>query len=152
MTSNARRAAVLEQVLRGAFEGDRTAVAALCTEDVKAWTPERAVSSRDELMAELDRREDAFSGAEADIVPLDVGGEFACAEWSVTLTHTGKFELADGRVIEPTGARLTVHGATVAEFSGEQICALRQYWDELGALEQIAAAAAASATSPSNPD
>jgi hypothetical protein len=29
----------------------------------------------------------------------------------------------------------------VAEFSGERICALRQYWDEHGALEQVAAAA-----------
>ncbi|HEX3334055.1 MAG TPA: nuclear transport factor 2 family protein [Acidimicrobiales bacterium] len=141
MTSNARRAAVLEEVLRAALQGDQRALTRLCTDDVKAWTPDRATSSRDELVEELGRREQAFSSADAEVVPLDVGGDFACAEWTVTLTHTGKFELADGNVIEPTGARVTVHGATVAEFSGEQVCALRQYWDELGALEQIAAAA-----------
>ena len=152
MTSNAKRAAVLEQFLRGSLDGDREAVVAHCTEDVKAWTPERTVSSRDELLAELDRREDAFSfsdsGAQADIMVLDVGGEFACAEWSVSLTHTGKLELADGRVVEPTGARVTVHGVTVAEYSGERICALRQYWDELGALEEVTAAG----VSPAQPD
>jgi ketosteroid isomerase-like protein len=146
MTSNAQRAAVLEKLLRGALDGDRAVVAAQCTEDVKAWTPEHSVSSRDELLAELDRREDTFrgSGADADVVLLDVGGDFACAEWSVTLTHTGKLELPDGRVLEPTGARVTVHGVTVAEFSGERICALRQYWDELGALEELAAASGVS--------
>jgi hypothetical protein len=152
MTSNAQRAAVLEQLLRGALAGDRAAVGVLCTEDVRAWTPERAISSRDELLAELDRREDTFSftdsDPEADIMPLDVGGEFACAEWSVTLVHTGKLDLADGRVLEPTGARVRVHGVTVAEFSGERICALRQYWDEHGALEEAAAAG----VPPAQPD
>jgi ketosteroid isomerase-like protein len=150
MTSNAHRAAVLEQFLRSSLDGDREAVVAFCTEDVRAWTPERTVSSRDELLAELDRREDTFSGsgADADIMLLDVGGEFACAEWSVALTHTRKLELADGRVVEPTGARVTVHGVTVAEFSGERICALRQYWDELGTLEDIAAAAKLSPAHP----
>jgi ketosteroid isomerase-like protein len=152
VTSNAQRAAVLEQFLRGAVAGDRAAVSAHCTEDVMAWTPERAISSRDELLAELGRRENTFSfsdsGAEADIMPLDVGGEFACAEWSVTLTHTGKLDLADGRVLEPTGARVRVHGVTVAEFSGDRICALRQYWDEHGALEEVAAATGVSPAQP----
>jgi hypothetical protein len=152
VTSNAQRAALLEQLLRGVVAGDRAAVGALCTEDVRAWTPERAISSRDELLAELGRREDTFSfsdsGAEADIMALDVGGEFACAEWSVTLTHTGKLGLADGRVLQPTEARVRVHGVTVAEFSGERICALRQYWDEHGTLEEIAAAAGVSPAPP----
>jgi ketosteroid isomerase-like protein len=141
MTSNAQRAAVLEQVLRAALHGDGEAITRLCTEDLKAWTPDRATSSRAELVEELGRRERAFSSGEAAVVPLDVGGDFACAEWSVTLTHTGTLELGDGSAIEPTGARVTVHGATVAEFSGDQVCALRQYWDELAALQQIAAAA-----------
>jgi hypothetical protein len=143
---------VLAQLLRAALAGDRATVVALCTEDVKAWTPERAISSRDELLAELGRREDVFSfadsGAEADVMLLDVGGEFACAEWSVTLTHTGVLDLGDGRVLQPTGARMRVHGVTVAEFSGERICALRQYWDEHGALQEVAAAAVASPAHP----
>jgi hypothetical protein len=152
VTSNAQRAAVLEQLLRGVLAGDRAAVGALCTDYVRAWTPERAISSRDELLAELERRQDTFSfsdaGSEADVMALDVGGDFACAEWSVTLTHTGKLDVADGRVLEPTGVRVRVHGVTVAEFSGERICALRQYWDEHGALEAVAAAAGLSPAQP----
>jgi ketosteroid isomerase-like protein len=66
-----------------------------------------------------------------------VGGGYACAEWSVTMTHSGPLTLAGGEVVEPTGARITVNGVTVAEFRGDRICSLRQYWDELGVFEQI---------------
>ena len=69
--------------------------------------------------------------------PLDVGGDYACAEWSVTMTHTGPLVLAGGEVVEPTGTRIMVNGATVAEFRGDRICSLRQYWDELAVFEQI---------------
>jgi SnoaL-like polyketide cyclase len=71
------------------------------------------------------------------VSPLDVGGDHACAEWTVTMTHTGTLTLADGLVVEPTGIRVTLHGATVAEFEGDRICSLRQYWDEFGVLEQL---------------
>jgi hypothetical protein len=40
-------------------------------------------------------------------------------------------EVADGKIVEPTGVRVTLNGITVAKFSGERICSLRQYWDEL---------------------
>jgi ketosteroid isomerase-like protein len=45
--------------------------------------------------------------------------------------------LADGATVEPTGVRITLNGVTVAEFRGDRICSLRQYWDELAAFEQI---------------
>ena len=43
----------------------------------------------------------------------------------------------DQRSIEPSGTRVTLHGVTVAEFHGERICSLRQYWDEIAVLEQL---------------
>jgi hypothetical protein len=49
--------------------------------------------------------------------------------------------LAGDTPIEPTGLRVTVHGVTVAEFRGEQICSLRQYWDEFEMLVQLGASA-----------
>ena len=49
----------------------------------------------------------------------------------------GPLAIADGRTLEPTGVRIFLHGVTVAEFHGEQICALRQYWDELSVYEQL---------------
>ena len=142
MTSNAARATTLMRALRAALEGDEGVLRDLYTDDVTAWTPALSASSLDELAAELERRDGAFSEIELEVVPLDVGGDYACAEWSVTMTHTGPLTLAGGDVLEPTGTRVTVNGATVAEFRGDRICSLRQYWDELAVFEQLGLTAA----------
>jgi limonene-1,2-epoxide hydrolase len=136
MTSNEERASTLERALRAGIGGDRDTLEAVFTEDVQAWTPALSTSSRAELVAELDRRDEAFSDVELDVVPLDVGGEYACVEWGVTMTHSGTITL-DDRIIAPTGIRVTLYGVTVAEFHGQRICSLRQYWDEFAVLEQL---------------
>ena len=135
MSSNATRADILVRALHAGVGTDKPNPD-LYTEDVRAWTPALATTSRDDLLAEFDRRDDAFSEIELDVVPLDVGGDFACAEWTVTMTHSGLLRIPSG-VIEPTGARITLHGVTVAEFRGDQICSLRQYWDEFAIIEQL---------------
>jgi ketosteroid isomerase-like protein len=137
MTSTPKRAAILTRALRAAIEGDESAMKDICTDDITAWTPALSTTSRDELMAEIARRDDAFSDIELDLSPLEVGGEFACAEWTVTMLHSGPLSLAQGATVEATDARVTLHGVTIAEFRGEQICALRQYWDELTVFEQL---------------
>ncbi len=137
MTSNAARAATLVRAIEAAIHGHGDRVPALCTEDVHAWGPAMAVASAAELAVQFERREDAFSRIVLDVAPLDVGGEFACAEWSVTMTHSGRLVLADDMVIDPTGLRITLNGATVAEFRDARICSLRSYWDEVGLLEQL---------------
>jgi hypothetical protein len=53
------------------------------------------------------------------------------------MTHTGELTLRDGATIAATDLRITLNGVTVAEFRGEQICSLRQYWDELAVFEQL---------------
>jgi ketosteroid isomerase-like protein len=53
------------------------------------------------------------------------------------MTHTGQIEVADGKVVDRTGVRVTLHGITVAELRGDRICALRQYWDELSVFDQL---------------
>jgi ketosteroid isomerase-like protein len=65
-------------------------------------------------------------------------GERACAEWIVTLTHSGPLHIDDDTTIDPTGLRVTLHGVTVAEFAGDKIASFRQYWDEVELLEQLA--------------
>ena len=137
MTTNAERAGALVRALRAGLEGDGDAIRALCTDDVKAWTPALSAASADELEAELARRDDAFSDLALDVAPLDVGGDYACVEWCVTMTHSGRLVLGDGMIVEPTGLRISLNGATVAEFRGERICSLRQYWDEVAVLEQL---------------
>jgi len=137
MTSNAARAATLARALRARLEGDRAAINEIYTDDVRAWTPALSVTSLTELHAEFDRRDDAFSDVVLEIVPLDVGGEYACVEWSVSMTHSGPLAVAAGMVVEPTGVRVTLNGVTVAEFRGDQICSLRQYWDEFAVIDQL---------------
>jgi ketosteroid isomerase-like protein len=137
MSSNAARATTLARALHAALAGDIATVRELCTDDVKAWAPARSVGSLGELVAEIERRDEAFSDVDLDVAPLDVGGDYACAEWSLAMTHSGRLVLADGTAIEPTGVRIALHGATVAEFRDQQICSVRQYWDEFAVLEQL---------------
>jgi ketosteroid isomerase-like protein len=119
MTTNAERAAILERALRARVEGRRGDAEQLYTDDVKAWTPAFSTSSRSELLAEFDRTDEGFSDVALDVTPLDVGGDFSCAEWTVTMAAPDR-----------AGDRVSVHGVTIAEFDGDRICALRQYWDE----------------------
>jgi ketosteroid isomerase-like protein len=137
MTSNADRAAILTRALHASIDGDRRALDELYTEDVRAWTPALSASSADDLFDEFARRDEAFSDIELEVTPLDVAGEYACAEWRVAMTHSGALEIKDAAVVEPTGLRITVNGATIAEFRGDRICSLRQYWDELSVFEQL---------------
>ena len=137
MSSNADRATILIEALRAGLDGDRRSLGRLFTDDVKAWTPAQSASSVGELLAEIERRDDAFTEIELDVTPLDVGGDYACAEWSVTMTHSGALQLRGASSVEPTGLRIAVSGVTVAEFRGDRICSLRQYWDELSVFEQL---------------
>ena len=136
MTSAAARAVTLVRALRARIDDDHTA-ADLYTEDVRAWTPAVSTSSLSELMSEFERRDDAFSDFQLETSPLETGGDYACVEWSVTMIHTGPLPVADGKVVDPTGMRVTLHGTTVAEFRGDRICSLRQYWDELSMFDQL---------------
>ena len=137
MTTNAARAATLVEALRAGIECDRDALRTVLTADVRAWTPGLSTASLDELIEQLEHRDNAFSDIAFEPTPLDVGGEFSCVEWAVEMTHTGPITLAGGAVLEPTGLRVVLHGVTVAEFEGEQICSLRQYWDEFAVLDQL---------------
>ena len=137
MTTNAERREILERALHAAVQGDDAALTAIYTADVKAWTPAHSTASREELLAELQRTDDAFSEFEIQVAPLDVGGRLAGAEWRVSMTHTGDLALRDAAVLPPTGLRITINGVTIAEFEGDRICALRQYWDEQAILEQL---------------
>jgi ketosteroid isomerase-like protein len=137
VTSNADRAALLVRALRASLAGDRDQLDDLYTDDVKTWTPAHSTSSRRELVAELDRRDEAFSDVALEVTPLDVGGHHAAVEWRVTMTHSGPLRVGDTEIVEPTALRVGINGVTVAEFRDGRICALRQYWDELAVYDQL---------------
>jgi ketosteroid isomerase-like protein len=137
MTTNEARASTLTRALRAGLAGDRQIVADVCTDDVRVWSPAITTGSRAELLDALERRDSAFSDIELEVTPLDAGGDFACVEWTVRMTHSGPVELTGGTRLEPSGEQVVVNGATIAEFDGDRICSLRQYWDEFGVLEQL---------------
>ena len=137
MSSNEQRASVLGRALRAGLEGDVTTIESLCTPDVRTWSPTLSTTSLEALVDELRERDEPFSDFELDLAPLDVAGDFACTEWTVAMTHTGPVVLEDGHSLEATQARVTIHGVTVAEFDGDRICSVRQYWDPLSLVAQL---------------
>ena len=140
MTATASvRASALRRLLRATVTGDGDAMADLVTADVTGWSPNLFVTSRDELLEALVRRDDTLSGIKIQVQALDQVGDKAIAEWHVAADHTGPLTVDDDLVIEPTGRRLHVSGATVAEFDGDRVCAFRSYFDDLALVEQALA-------------
>jgi ketosteroid isomerase-like protein len=136
-TPTSVQAGTLRRLLDAAVTGDGDTMTDLVTADVTGWSPNLFVTSRDDLLAELERREDAFSGIEIRVQALDQVGDKAIAEWHMTADHTRTLVIDDDLVIEPTGRRLHLSGATVAEFDGDRICAFRSYFDDLALVEQV---------------
>ena len=130
------RKAVLERLLDAAMAGDIGALNELVTDDVVGWSPHLLVTSRSELAAVFERREDAFSNIDASIDSVDGVGDKVAAEWHVAVDHTGPIYVDDDLAVEPTGRRLHLAGATFAEFEGDRIKAFRHYFDDLALLEQ----------------
>jgi ketosteroid isomerase-like protein len=137
MTSNLDRSRFLADALGAIAHADRSELLRLLAPDVRMWSPEVSASSRDELFDALGRREEAFSDVLLHVTPLDVGGDHACAEWTVTMTQTGPIGLANGTTIDPTGLPIELHGVTVAEFVDDEIVSLRQYWNERSLFDQL---------------
>jgi ketosteroid isomerase-like protein len=138
MATNAQRAAMLVRGIEASVAGDSTVIAELYTDDVRAWSPALSVSCAAELAVEFEDRDDAFTGIELEVAPLDVSGDRACVEWVVTATHSGPLIYDDDDLwIEPTGLRCRLRGVTIAEFDGDRIRSFRQYWDEATVIEQL---------------
>jgi ketosteroid isomerase-like protein len=129
--------AVLALAIEASVTGDVTATETAFTEDVVGWSPNLSVTSRAELEAEFAERVDALSNIVFSIDTLDVIGNKAIAEWRLAADHTGPLELGDGILLEPSGQRLVLAGASFAEFRGEQICSFRHYFDDAALIEQM---------------
>jgi ketosteroid isomerase-like protein len=128
---------VLRRAIKTLMVGDSRGVCELFTPDVSCWSPNLLVASQDELLAALTGCDDALTDVEVDVGSVDVIGDKAIAEWVVTGVFSTPFLVDDDVLIEPNGRRLAVAGVTVAEFEGEKICRLRNYFDDAAFLEQM---------------
>ena len=119
------RADVLRRAVTLTAQQDQLVLEELFTNDATISAPGREVTSRDELLDELRVRDELLTDLTVEIDSLDIAGDHGYAEWIATAA--------------PEGAPVTVRGVTVANFKGDRIVALRQYWDELALLEALPA-------------
>jgi ketosteroid isomerase-like protein len=128
---------VLLAALEAEVGGEAVDLSKLFTDDVVGWSPYAAVSGL-EAMVELSAlREIAFSNVVIMFRGLDEVGNRAFAEWVIEADHTGLLILGDDAGIEPTGRRVKLAGATVADFRDGKIRSYRTYFDDLSLIEQL---------------
>lgn len=113
---------------------------ALFTDDVVGWSPYANVSGLDAVAALAGLRETAFSNVVLMLRGLDEVGNKAFAEWLIGADHTGPLVLGEDAVLEATGRRVQLAGATVADFRDGKIRSFRTYFDDLSLIEQIVGA------------
>lgn len=135
-TTQTDRATILEQFLMANLRGEVTIATDLVTEDVVGWSPNLNVTSRKELGEAFGERTDAFTNIDS-FVDVRTEGDRAVAEWYFSADHTGPVAIDEETYIEPTGKRVFLAGATIAEFDGPKIRAFRHYFDDLALLEQL---------------
>ena len=82
-------------------------------------------------------REMAFSNTVILFRGLDEVGNKAIAEWVIETDHTGPYVLSDETVVEGTGRRIKLAGATIADFRDGKIRSFRTYFDDLSLIEQL---------------
>jgi ketosteroid isomerase-like protein len=131
------RAQVLQQALEACIAGDVEALPKLFTDDVSGWGPHMLVSSLDELKETVASREDALSDVGIQIDSLDVVGNKGFVEYRIDAVFSGPFRLDEETVVDPTGGKILLGAALVAEFSEGKISAFRNYFDDASLLEQM---------------
>ena len=128
---------VLLEALNAEVGAEPADQGALFTDDVVGWSPYVTVSGLPALVELSALHEVAFSNVAIMIRGLDEVGNKAFAEWVIEADHTGPYALGDGAVLEATGRRVQLAGATVADFREGKIRSFRTYFDDISLLEQL---------------
>ncbi len=128
---------MLAAALEAEIGGEAVDLGKFFTDDVVGWSPYASVSGL-EAMTELSAlREIAFTNVVIFFRGLDEVGNKAFAEWRIEADHTGPMVVGEDAVVEPTGRRIKLAGATVADFRDGKIRSWRTYFDDLSLIEQI---------------
>jgi ketosteroid isomerase-like protein len=131
------RAGVFRAALEAVVLGDASRFLDLFTEDVAFSSPHLSLTSRAAVQAALGVPEVSLSDVGLEISPLEAIGDRLMAEWRLNATFREALLFDDNMLIEPTGGRVELLGASVAEFRDERICAFRHYFDDSELLDQL---------------
>ena len=131
---------VLLKALEAEVGGASVDLSTLFTDDVVGWSPYATSSGLTALAEVVALREIAFSNVVIMFRGLDEVGNKAFAEWVIEADHTGPLVLGDEVVLDATGRRVQLAGATVADFRDGKIRSYRTYFDDLSLIEQIVGA------------
>jgi hypothetical protein len=127
----------LARALEAEVGGETVDPGTLFTDDVVGWSPYANVSGLTALSALEAIHQLAFSNVVILMRGLDEVGNKAFAEWVIEADHTGPYILSEESVIEATGRRIQLAGATVADFRDGKIRSFRSYFDDMTLIEQL---------------
>jgi ketosteroid isomerase-like protein len=107
------------------------------TEDASVWSPIMFANGTAALAEAFADRELAFDNHVVSIRSIDEFGARVFVEWQLDADHVDAYVLTDDAIIEQTGRHVFMGVASVFDFRGDKVCAVRSYFDSLALLEQI---------------
>jgi hypothetical protein len=133
------RGTIFLAALEAVVLGDTSRFAELFTDDVAFSSPHLLVESLPSVQHALGSPEDSLTDVEIVLLALDAVDDKVIAEWRLEASFTRPVLFNDRLLIEPTGERVRLPGASVAEFRARQIRAFRHYFDDSELLTGVPA-------------
>jgi steroid delta-isomerase-like uncharacterized protein len=127
---------VMKRWFRAIDQNDVELALSLCSEDVEWVAPTAAMKGREEIRPFFAGFTGGFPDSRFDVKRVITSGSTVIAEGNYVGTHTGPFRNPAGE-IPATRKRVVIPFASVAEVEGDEITALRVYWDEMGFMNQL---------------
>ena len=117
---------------------DRAAMRKLYASDATILNPDSPIAMTvDEMISGFDASLSAFPDARVLLGSVLAGGDHVAFEMTWTGTHEGPLEMPDGSELPATGLTVSFPVAVVLETTDGLIRRERQYYDNLGILDQL---------------
>jgi ketosteroid isomerase-like protein len=131
------RTLVFGAALEAVLLGDASRFNDMFTDDITFVSPHLLVTSLRDVQSSFGVPEDSLSEVELAIVALDAVENKLVAEWRLEATFSQALLFDDDLLIEPTGTRVQLLGASVAEFRENRIASFRHYFDDSQLLDEV---------------
>lgn len=127
----------LEAAMRAAVVGDLDSVVHVLTADAAGWAPSGSFNSLAEAVGALDDQPEALAVDDFRFEGLWWCRPVAIAEWLAETSISGPLLLGGDVLVDRTGHRVAVAGASFALFEDDRVAAVHTYFDEASLIEQV---------------